>query len=161
MKDQIAVNVLRNFLVSDDGIHSRECVKGTSDKVPVDTFEGLAAEGYVVRIDGADSGPAKTAAAPVAGDQAPAGGAAATDPAAVVPPAADPAPVAPVAAPAATSEPVPPTEPATPADQTAPPNYSAMSRAELLLAAETAGVTVPNGASRAQIIEAITTAKKA
>ncbi|MCS0501616.1 hypothetical protein [Ancylobacter mangrovi] len=47
MAEQVKVRVLRTVPVSDDGIRSRQLVKGTVDVVPAGLFDGLKAEGYV------------------------------------------------------------------------------------------------------------------
>lgn len=49
MKPSIEVTVLRSVPVSEDGVTTREIVKGTTDTVPADLFPGLEAEGYVAR----------------------------------------------------------------------------------------------------------------
>ena len=69
MNNQIAVRVLRSVAVSDDGIRTREIVKGTDDFVPASTFDGLMSEGYVVAIDAPREPAANGATSPPAGDQ--------------------------------------------------------------------------------------------
>ena len=69
MSKQIAVEVLRTVLVSDDGIRTREIVKGTHDTVPADAFEGLEKEGYV-KASSAPVAPTAPAAPPPAAPQA-------------------------------------------------------------------------------------------
>jgi hypothetical protein len=53
MKPMTEVTVLRTVPVSDDGITLREIVKGTTDQVLSELFDGLKAEGYVVAVDDA------------------------------------------------------------------------------------------------------------
>lgn len=66
MSKQVAVEVLRTVLVSDDGIRTREIVKGTHDTVPADAFEGLEKEGYVKASSAPAVPPAATAPSPAA-----------------------------------------------------------------------------------------------
>lgn len=47
MADQVDIVALKTFMVSDDGISSREIAKDASGKVPADAVEGLIAGGYV------------------------------------------------------------------------------------------------------------------
>jgi hypothetical protein len=66
MSKQAVVEVLRTVLVSDDGIRTREIVKGTHDTVPADAFEGLEKEGYVKASSTLVAQPAPAAPAPAA-----------------------------------------------------------------------------------------------
>lgn len=51
MKQMTAVLVLRTVPVSDDGITTRDIVKGTVDHVLSELFDGLKAEGYVTEAE--------------------------------------------------------------------------------------------------------------
>lgn len=55
---QVSVKVLRTVSVSDDGLRTREILKGTEDAVPASTLAGLVKEGYVEVIDAPSAPPA-------------------------------------------------------------------------------------------------------
>lgn len=46
-KTKVTVEVLRTFPYSEDGMTSRELVKGSVTEITADCLDGLAAEGYV------------------------------------------------------------------------------------------------------------------
>lgn len=62
---QVSVKVLRTVLVSDDGLRTREILKGTEDAVPASTLAGLVKEGYVEVIDAPSAPAVPSSPAPV------------------------------------------------------------------------------------------------